>query len=64
MEGVKKGDTIKVFRDESGAWRWNRVASNGERVATSGEDFDTKGNAIRAAEREANGEIAVEVADE
>jgi len=64
MEGVKKADTIKVFRDESGAWRWNRVAANGERVATSGEDFDTKANAIRAAEREANGEIAVEVADE
>lgn len=47
-------DVIHVFQDEAGAWRWNRVAENGERVATSGESFDGKGNAQRAAEREAD----------
>jgi uncharacterized protein YegP (UPF0339 family) len=54
-------DTIRVFQDESGAWRWNRVADNGERVATSGEAFDQKSNAVRAAEREAGDELEVEI---
>ena len=52
---MPNADQIRVFRDEGGAWRWTRVAPNGENVSTSGEDFDSKENAQRSAEREAEG---------
>lgn len=39
-----------VFRDAANSWRWKLVASNGQRIATSGESFASKQNAINAAE--------------
>jgi uncharacterized protein YegP (UPF0339 family) len=41
---------FKIFRDVSGSYRWRLVASNGEKVATSGESFASRANARRAAD--------------
>lgn len=38
-----------VFKDLRGKWRWRLIASNGKKIATSGESFDSRSNAIRAA---------------
>ena len=46
-------DTIKVFKDKAGEYRWTKVAANGEPVATS-ESYTTKASAIEAANREAD----------
>lgn len=37
-----------VFKGRNGKWRWHIRAGNGKLVATSGEDFDSRGNALRA----------------
>jgi len=39
-----------VYTDSSGKYRWRLVARNGQTVASSGEAFDSKANARRAAE--------------
>ena len=39
-----------IYADAGGSYRWRLVASNGRTVASSGESFDSKANAIRAAE--------------
>lgn len=36
--------------DAAGKYRWRLVASNGEKIATSGESFASRANAKRAAE--------------
>lgn len=41
--------TFVVFQDKGAAWRWNLVASNGQRIAASGESFASKRSAQRAA---------------
>ncbi len=41
--------TIKVYKDKAGEWRWRLVAANGKKVATSGEGYTRKRDAIRAA---------------
>ncbi len=41
---------FKLFEDTGGSWRWRLIDDNGEKVATSGESFDSKSNAKRAAE--------------
>lgn len=38
-----------TFQDTGGRYRWRLVASNGEKVATSGEAFASRSNAARAA---------------
>lgn len=38
----------RVYRDSSGRWRWRIVAGNGRKVASSGEAFASKSNALRA----------------
>lgn len=38
---------FQPFEDAAG--RWRLVAGNGEKVATSGESFASRGNAVRAA---------------
>lgn len=38
-----------IYKDLAGKYRWRLVASNGEKVATSGEAFASKSNAARAA---------------
>jgi uncharacterized protein YegP (UPF0339 family) len=57
-------DRIVVYRDEAGDWRWHRIAPNEERVSTSGEGFDSRRNAIKAAEREAEGTDAEVVTED
>lgn len=57
VNGEQQRDEVRVFKDEGGEWRWHRVAPNGEKVATSGEPFDSFRNAHRAAQREA-GDVA------
>ncbi len=39
-----------IYADRSNSYRWKLVASNGQTVASSGESFDSKSNARRAAE--------------
>lgn len=49
---------FQVFADVAGKYRWRLVASNGEKIATSGESFASRENAARAAQtvkREAQG---------
>lgn len=40
---------IHIFKDKAGFYRWHAKARNGKIVATSGEAFASKYNAIRAA---------------
>jgi len=35
-------DTVEIYRDEAGEWRWKRLAANGEIVADSGEGYVNK----------------------
>jgi uncharacterized protein YegP (UPF0339 family) len=55
--------TFEPFQDEAGAWRWHAVSANGRLVATSGESFASKRNAVRSmdrfVDRMATGEWAV-----
>jgi uncharacterized protein YegP (UPF0339 family) len=39
-----------IYPDAGGSYRWRLVASNAKTVASSGEAFDSKANARRAAE--------------
>ena len=39
-----------VYADAGGHYRWRLVANNGQIIAASGESFDSKSNARRAAE--------------
>ena len=39
-----------VYKDSGGNYRWRLVAGNGQTIASSGEAFDSKSNAHRAAE--------------
>ncbi len=41
---------LHVFQGRDG-WRWHLHARNGKVIATSGEAFDSHGNAARAARR-------------
>ena len=40
---------IEIYPDAAGRFRWRVVAPNGRTTASSGESFDSKGNAKRAA---------------
>lgn len=42
---------ITVYEDEGGEWRWSLELGNSKKFAVSGESFDSKGNAERAAAR-------------
>lgn len=39
-----------IYADSSGNYRWRLVSPNGQTIASSGESFDSKSNARRAAE--------------
>lgn len=58
-------DTIEVYKDDGGQWRWRKLAEGNEaNVASSGESFDSQRNAVEAANREAEGTDArVEVVE-
>lgn len=45
------GDTVEVYRDVSGEWRWRRIAANHRIIATSGEGYVSLDHAIEMAER-------------
>jgi len=44
-------DTIEVYKDDAGKFRWRRQAANGEIVADSGQGYDRTG-IIRAVQRQ------------
>ena len=56
-------DTVEIFKDESGEWRWHRQSENGRIVATSGEGYKNHSDALSIA-RDVNGLNSVEWADE
>lgn len=39
-----------IYSDSGGNYRWRLVGRNGQTIASSGESFDSKSNARRAAE--------------
>jgi len=42
---------VDVYKDSARAWRWRRVSPNGRVIASSGEAFASRRNAIRAARK-------------
>jgi uncharacterized protein YegP (UPF0339 family) len=46
---------FEIFPDAGGSYRWRLIAANGQAIATSGESFASKANAIRAAENVRDG---------
>jgi hypothetical protein len=55
-----KPKVIRVYKDDDGKWRWKKITpENLKGTAASGESFDSRGNAIRAAWREAEGTDAL-----
>lgn len=45
-------DTVRVYQDHGGNWRWRRTdQDNHEKIAVSGESFESMQSAVRAAER-------------
>lgn len=48
---AKWHDTVEIFQDISGQWRWRRVAFNNKVISSSGESFTRKWSAKRAAKR-------------
>lgn len=40
---------FEIYKDKAGYFRWRLKASNGEKVASSGESFASRANAERAA---------------
>jgi uncharacterized protein YegP (UPF0339 family) len=49
---MKPSRTFEIFPDAGGKYRWRARARNGKITCISGESFDSKGNAKRAARRE------------
>lgn len=45
-------DTISIFKDADGEWRWRRVASNGRIVGASTESYKNKQDCIDNANRQ------------
>jgi uncharacterized protein YegP (UPF0339 family) len=41
---------FEIYADSAGNYRWRLKAGNGQIVGTSGESFDSRSNATRAAE--------------
>jgi uncharacterized protein len=41
---------FEIYADSAGNYRWRLKAGNGQTVASSGESFDSRSNAERAAE--------------
>lgn len=46
-----EGDKVVIFKGMDAKWRWHLKARNQRIIATSGESFDSKSNAKRAALR-------------
>lgn len=57
-------DTIHVYVDAAGEYRWKRVAPNGRTVADSGEGYIDKGDALDAAAREGDDDdVRIEISE-
>jgi len=41
---------FQLYPDSAGKWRWRLIASNGTKIASSGESFYSRENAQRSAE--------------
>lgn len=54
---------FEIFADAAGKYRWRLKDGNGEKVATSGESFDSKSNAKRAAQNVKQTAPAAEIDD-
>lgn len=54
---------VIVFRDVGESYRWRITARNGKLVACSGESFDSRGNAKRAAKAFVRNLIAAQSKD-
>lgn len=48
---MARPDTVTVYQDQPGHWRWHRRAGNGRNVSSSGEAFSSKTAAVRSARR-------------
>jgi uncharacterized protein YegP (UPF0339 family) len=48
---MSRPDKTIIYLDKAGAWRWKRVAPNGEIIADSGESYTRLSDAERAASR-------------
>ncbi len=53
------GDTVTVFMDKDGDWRWRRQAANNEIISTSGEGFTRHADAWRAADRANDDDVTI-----
>ena len=42
--------TFRIYADSAGKYRWRLIDDNNVKVASSGESFDSKSNAKRAAQ--------------
>jgi uncharacterized protein YegP (UPF0339 family) len=42
--------TFEVYQDTAERWRWRLIDDNNRKVASSGESFDSRSDARRAAE--------------
>lgn len=42
-------DTVTVYRDRNGEWRWRRRAANGETISDSAEGYTDRGDAVSMA---------------
>jgi uncharacterized protein YegP (UPF0339 family) len=56
-------ESVRIYQDSSGEWRWTAKAGNGETVADSGEAYTRKEDAERAA-RDVFSNVQVEFAAE
>lgn len=52
-------DTIQVYPDKSGKWRWRKRAANNRTTADSSESYEDRAGAIEAARREREDERIV-----
>lgn len=53
--------TVEFYADRALCWRWRIVASNGRKVACSGEAFASKSNAQRALRSFLSYDLAVQL---
>lgn len=44
-------DTVHIYRDHAGLWRWRRVARNGRTISDSSESYTRRRDAVKAAHR-------------
>ncbi len=53
-----------IYQDRAGEYRWRLVSSNGRTVADSGEGYDSRSNARRAAETVKSGAGGADLEDQ